>query len=588
MMKSITHPIASLPLLICVLSLLLLPISARASVTARLSQQTTSLDQPVRLTLESDGDQEPSPDLSVLDQDFEILARASQQSISIINGRMSAKRSLILTLLPKRAGDLTIPPIPFGDQATQALSLTVSEQPSPPPSQDRQLARVELSLNKARAYPEEEVILTLKLYQAPGVRGERLDELRPSLPDTHLQLLNETEYTTEEDGALYRVLERSYALFAYQAGDLEIAPVGFVGRSGGSAFFSLFDDPFGNGARPARLVRASSNPVSLKVEPVPAAFAGSHWLPAKNLQLLETGLDTSQPMLAGKPLTRRIMLLADGLMSNQLPAIAQTLPKDIKPYEERPQLNDTTGRTGISGSRQSTITLMPTRAGHYTLPAIEIPWWNTETDQQEVARLPAVELDILPNPDATDIPPQTVRNDRAEVSPPQAVPATDQPVAAFDSPRGPSISWLVWLLGGAWLATLLAWWLVHRRSRGKVDLMPEARPAVSSSEQRQAIEAIKDAMGQAYARSDAEAAREAWLKWAQLIWPEQPPNNLTRLAKRVDPRLSQAVIALEKALYSPGRESDWNRFDPQLIGKSRHSDQDLKSQEQERLMPLNP
>jgi len=585
-MKPTPHPIASLLLLFGLLSLLATPLSAVAGVTARLSPSTTSLDQPVRLTLESDGDEELSPDLSVLDRDFEILGRASQQNISIINGRMSANRSLILTLLPKHSGDLTIPPIPCGDQTTQALSLKVSGQPEPAtPSRGGALARVELSLDKTSAYPEEQVILTLKLYQAAGVRGERLDEPRPSLPDAHLQLLNETEYSTEKDGTLYRVLERNYALFAYQAGSLEIDPVGFVGRSGGNALFSLFDDPFGNRMQPPRLVRASSNRVSLKIKPVPAAFTGDRWLPAKNLQLLETGIDKSGPLLAGRPLTRRIMLLADGLMSNQLPPIEATPPKGIKPYEERPQLHDNPGRTGISGSRQSTITLMPTRAGHYALPAIEIPWWNTETDKQEIARLPAVEVDILPNPDAAvDSPRQPARGNAAKETPPQAIPAP----AADGTKGGPAVPWLVWLLAGAWLATLLAWWFTHRRGTEHTQRPLQVETALSASQRRQAMDEVMAAMSRAYARCDAEAAREAWLKWARLTWPERPPNNLTRLAERLDPGPAEAVFALEKALYSPGGESAWHRFDPQRIDDTLPAGQDPDPVREERLLPLNP
>ncbi|MCU7909556.1 MAG: BatD family protein [Candidatus Thiodiazotropha sp. (ex Lucinoma aequizonata)] len=85
------------------------------------------------------------------------------------------------------------------------------------------------------------------------------------------------------------------------------------------------------------------------------------------------------------------------MISSQLPNIEQALPSAIKQYQERPQFNDTPTRTGISGSRQSSLTLIATEPGRYDLPAIEIPWWNTESDRQEVARLPGKLLEILPN-----------------------------------------------------------------------------------------------------------------------------------------------------------------------------------------------
>lgn len=566
---------------------LALSLPVQAGVTARLSSPQTSLDQPVTLSLESEGEVEQNPDLSVLEKDFEILGRATQQSISFINGQMSSKRSLVLTLLPKHTGSLVIPPIPFGKQATEALSLAVAEQPADRPTGGNE-ARVELSLNKTRAYPEEEVVLTLKLYQAAGVQGERLDEPQPSLRDTQLQLLDESQYSTQQDGVLYRVLERNYALFAYQSGKLEIGPLEFRGRTGGSSIFSLLDDPFTRPRQASHIIRAASNRVSLEIAPIPAAFTGDRWLPARNLQLVQTGLDENGPVLAGKPLTRRIMLLADGLMSSQLPSVNETLPDGLKPYEERPQLKDSPRRTGISSSRQSATTLMPTKAGHYTLPPIELPWWNTETDRQEVARLPAVELEVMPNPavaTAADIQLPNTQADQQSTTPKELAGQANSPTPANSADQ--DIHWLVWLLAAIWLLTLLGWWLSHRRRTESAQMpLPVVQPPLLS-QNRQAQQALIDEMKAAYARSDSTAAREVWLKWAQLKWPQNPPNNLTRLAKRLPPQLAQAVIDLEKALYSPGLERKWSTFDPDLIYRL-EEDEIVTSAQEARLLPLNP
>lgn len=573
-----------------VLLLLVLALPAAADVSARLSSQSTGLDQPVRLTLEMEGDKNDPPDLSVLDEDFEILERSTQQSISIINGKMSSKRSLVLTLLPKRLGKLTVPPIPFGDRQTDTLSLEVTKQAADTGTTDKQ-ARVELSLNKTKAYPEEQVILTLKLYQAAGVRGESLDEPKPSLGDTRMELLNENSYNAEKGGISYQVLERTYGLFAYQTGTLEIAPVDFRGHSGGGSIFSLLDDPFRNRLQGSRLIRARSNRVSLEIKPIPSAFTGDHWLPARNLQLVDTGLDGSQPIFAGRPITRRIMLIADGLMSSQLPVITQQVPDGVKPYEERPQLNDTPGRTGFSSSRQSVITLVATQAGSYTLPPIEIPWWNTDSDRIEVARLPAVTLEVLPGQATArtpDILPQAVQPAITE-EPDNQPTAEAVPIEQSRVNEGSDINWLIWLLTTAWLITLFAWWFSHRRraadNPAKAQMeAPDAPPA-----DQQASVKVIEGLQQAYAMADAAAARESWLKWALLQWPENPPNNLARLARRCNPTLSAAVIALEKALYSPGEETDWARFDPATLANPEERETPSESRQTEaRLQPLNP
>ncbi|MCU7916372.1 MAG: BatD family protein, partial [Candidatus Thiodiazotropha sp. (ex Gloverina cf. vestifex)] len=117
------------------------------------------------------------------------------------------------------------------------------------------------------------------------------------------------------------------------------------------SFRASLDDPFRQRRQVSRPIRTVSEPVSLEISPIPTTFTGSQWLPAKHLILEDAGLDSQSPVTAGKPLTRRIMLIADGLMASQLPSITQKVPEGIKPYEERPQLTDTPRKSGISSSR---------------------------------------------------------------------------------------------------------------------------------------------------------------------------------------------------------------------------------------------
>jgi hypothetical protein len=574
-----------IPLAIVVTALLLLiALPLQAGVVARLSTTSTGLDQPVQLILETEGEQTDSPDLSVLDDDFEILGRATQQSVSVINGSISSKRSLILTLLAKRQGKLTIPSIPFGDQKTLPLTLEVKAQPSDNGSATpRQQAQVELSLNKASAYPEEEVILTLKLYMPPDMRGEHLDQPTPSLGDTRVQLLDESNYKVERNGQAYRVLERSYGLYAYQTGKLEIAPVAFRGRSGGRSVFNLLDDPFNTPLQRSRFMGVKSNPVSLQIKPVPDSFLGQHWLPARNIQMVESGIDVNSPIVAGKPLTRRIMLIADGLISSQLPALSLQLPDAVKAYEERPQLQDTPRRTGISSSRESVVTLIPTRAGKVILPAIEIPWWNTETGKQEIARLPEVTLNVI----------AAAASDTPAAGQPTQSQTTDKPLSQTQEPVTPApvddpdeVHWLVWLLAAAWLATLAGWWFSHRQRRPLPATSETAATPSTSADPSPA--AVIDDLVEAYHAGNAEAARDAWLRWGQCRWPQNPPNNLPRLAARCPAEVAEAVISLEKALYSPDIESGWAKAIDPLSLKDMMEQPSTSQPANEQLLPLNP
>ncbi len=554
----------------------------QAQVQSRLSHQVTGLDQPVQLTIEIDGGEDLSPDLSPLEQDFEILSRSTQQSISVINGEMTSKRSLNLSLLPLRSGSLTIPAIQVGDQATQPLPLQVKQQSQQEAQASRQ-ALIELSLDKQSAYLEEQVLLTLKLYQAKGVRGESLDPPVPSLEDTRISLIHEDRYSSRKDGVDYRVVERVYALFPRQTGTLTLAGAEFRGHSGGGQdpFTAFFSHGFPTRQQPGRIIRAESNQVSLEILPIPQAFTGERWLPAKNLQIVENGID-NEMALAGRPITRRVMIIADGVMSNHLPSIEQAMPDGLKLYAESPQLNDKPNRSGISSSLQQSLTLIATDPGSYTLPSIEIPWWNTETRRQEIARLPAREISFMPNPAAM------AANQPQQSTASQAsgeIVAAESPTAVSEESTD-DFPWVATLFGLAWLATLGAWWFSSRRKQA-------ARPVATREPARQrsdqtALETVLRQLADAYRNKDGQAAREAWLRWAQLRWPDNPPNNLSRLAKRCHADLGMAVNALERAIYSPNSEVSWSDYEILKLIEAKDSAKPADKAEQSLLIPLNP
>ena len=230
-----------------------------AEVNVKLSHSTTSLEQPVRLKLQIEGENDASPDLSVLKQDFEILGRSSSQNISIINGKMSKNQGLTLTLLPKKTGKLTIPPIPVGEESSTPLTLDVVEIMQNSEAADSTSAFILLELNKSQAYLQEEVILTVRVYQAEGIRGEALTEPVTSLPDTVMRLLHEEQYQAEHEGQSYQVIERLYTIYAYQTGKLELGEVRYRGRSGSRpSIFNLMRNPFSDPIQESKIIHATS------------------------------------------------------------------------------------------------------------------------------------------------------------------------------------------------------------------------------------------------------------------------------------------------------------------------------------------
>jgi HAMP domain-containing protein len=237
------------------------------------------------------------------------------------------------------------------------------------------------------------------------------------------------------------------------------------------------------------------------------------------------------------------------------------------------------------------MTLIATEAGQYDLPAIEIPWWNTETDRQEVARLAPVTIDIMPNPGTTpgiQQPPSQISQSNQEEA---IADDTSETISSNDRPAAAStttdIHWLVWLFGIAWVLTLFAWWYSRRSNLHKPQQPTPIAEIEKVDPSKQAIAEALLQLEQAYAEKDAVAARSAWLAWAKLKWPESPQHNLTRLATRCDHAVSEAVQNLERNLYSPTDETGWADYEVRLLIQQMQQKRSA-DKHPEGLVPLNP
>ena len=99
---------------------------ALADVKASLDASQVAVGETVQLTLEHDGQTGGQPDITSLQQDFDILGTSSSTIFQLVNGSASEKTQVVLTLAPKVTGHLTIPPLSWNGEQSQPLSLDVT------------------------------------------------------------------------------------------------------------------------------------------------------------------------------------------------------------------------------------------------------------------------------------------------------------------------------------------------------------------------------------------------------------------------------------------------------------------------------
>ena len=519
-------------LMIFILSLLA-SAPALAALQARVDRNPVAVDESFTLTLQGSGGSGGDPDLSVVQHDFEVLGQSKSSSIQIINGHSSQSSQWQISLMARHAGQLVIPAISAGGQSSQPITLTVNAASQAPASRQGGKLFLEVSAKPQDAYVQQQIIFTVRLYRTVDLgNGSTLSD--PAFPRMNAlveRLGDDSSFQTIRNGQAYTVIERRYAVYPQKSGQFSSAPVVFEGDviEGGGGLFSF--DPFGQSSRYLRL---RSNTVAFSIKPIPAGSSAGDWLPAGKLQLSEQWSANPQKLTVGEPITRTLTLTAKGLTASQLPALGRQSIAGLRLYPDQPALKDQPDGDGITGRREQKIAIIPTRPGNIELPAIELKWWNVTTDREEVARLPARNIDVLP------------ASGKSMVGTPPPAGTTAAPVVTLQpaAAAGAASTWWPWLsllLGCGWLATLFAWWWQARSKPSLAGADAAAAETLRQLERRLKSGCLTD---------DAAQAKTALLAWAKRRWPERPPASLDALARLCEPALAEALRELEHALYA--------------------------------------
>ncbi|MEW6220937.1 MAG: BatD family protein [Thermodesulfobacteriota bacterium] len=535
-------------LLWAALLLMLAPaVQAAAGLEAWLDRDQVSLGETVQLTIKAEGRVSGEPDTTPLERDFHVLGTSSGSSIQITGGQMSSTTTWQITLAPRREGVLAIGPLELDGRFSNALSLTVTAAPAPRADSGADLF-LETEVEPGTPYARQQVLYRVRLFHAVPLTEGSLSAPQPD--NTLMEQLGEDQaQELTRQNRRYRVIERTYALFPQETGQLTLPPPVFRGmvrerdqrRDPRQFFFG--NDPFGMLGGTTRPVRIAGQPFTLTVRPAPLDAAGVPRLPAFSLELAEEWQPEEARIRVGEAVTRAITVTAQGQTGAALPEPAAGAVEGFKVYPDKAELTSAQGRDGITGTRRQKTAFIPTRPGTYTLPGISLPWWDVASDQARESHLPPRTIFVLPG----DQPAEAAASPPSPATP--AAPATAAPAAPLAGPAaagGPVLGPAATLaMGIAWLSTLLLWWRDRRRYR---------RPPPDGDRHPSAPARLAEAgkaVAAACAAHDPAGARQALLLWAAARWPTDPPPGLSAIATRLgDPDLTTEIDLLGRRLFA--------------------------------------
>ncbi|MDP1774397.1 MAG: BatD family protein [Methylobacter sp.] len=530
-----------------------------AQISVSFDRNPVSLDESFQIIFTANDTPDNDPDFSPLEQDFEILGQSQSSNSSWINGKSSKTVQWTLNAMAKHPGSLAVPPVKFGDDVSQPNSILVTQATGNKAVNTDDDLFLEVEANPQSPYVQSQVLYTVRLYRRVEIAQAALNE--PELGDAVIEKLgDDSNYNTQINGVNYLVTERKYAIFPQKSGTITIKPLALTAEVVASSrpnFNGFFN------SQTTKTKKILSKSVTLDVKPAPAAFTGKHWLSAEQLVLKEEWSGDNQQMKVGEPLTRTLTLLAKGTTVGQLPELnagkpvlsgAEGIDEQLKTYPDQPVLQEQKKPEGLIAFREEKIAIIPSKAGFYKLPAIEIPWFNSQSQKMEIAKIPETTITALEA--AGTVPDMAVPVAPVSVQQPQKSEAV---TPIISQPQQQNIwLWVSVFLGSGWLATL-AYFLIKR---------PAKKPVVEKSEREIRLEDSIKSLKKACAENNAAAAKDALLAWGRQKYIARDGvyaasqsgigaanvASLGAIAELSDARLRDEILLLNQVLY--GKSAD--------------------------------
>lgn len=330
---------------------------------------------------------------------FHILSGPNQStSMQIINGAVSASKTLSYILQPKNEGKFTIgsASIDFKGNILKTNPINI-EVVKGSVTQDRSggnestISKEEIAENlfirasadKNRVYQGEQVTVVYKLYTRLNIAAQMSVSKLPQYSGfwaEELETTSNISFTTEVvDGKQYRVgVLKRVALFPSQSGELSVTPFELTvpvqiqkKRKSNNIFDDFFGDPFGRGE--TIQVQAKSNTLKVNVKPLPENDKPLSFNGAVGNFTLDVKLDKNETK-SNEPVSLKVNLAGTGNI--KLLGIGELkLPPGIEMYD--PQTNETISRGGrVNGKKTLEYLLVPRAVGKKEIPPVEFSFFD--------------------------------------------------------------------------------------------------------------------------------------------------------------------------------------------------------------------
>lgn len=523
-----------------------------AEININLDKSAMSEGDTLNLTIDYNGDSDENPDLSALQQDFQIVSNYAARQINYINGTLTQTKRWTIGLKPLKTGKITIKPIKLGGLSSNYAEVEVKEVsniafvPDSKENSNSPYFQIEQTFSPETPYVQQQLTVLITIYDSLGLQGSSLDISDETQKNWTITPLSNKPFIKKDviNGKNMNVITYAFAAFPLKSGKISAPQFlfnGFYIKNVDFGFPDFHDDlmtfgvDFRNAFGQKVPVRMRTKPQNITIKPKPSGFSGV-WLPLSNLTMQAEWSSQTQ-FKAGEALSRKITITAAGLPEDMFPALQFPDIEGFKQYPEKPE----TSMSAVDGQLVTTATInvvyIPEKAGKFKLPQQGIEWFNVNSGLFEKTTLPAEVIDIAPN---TNLP-----EEQTEEKAPSSLPAISaddtgknnaQPLPRQNKneppflPKNSRSFYLYALISFVLFAFALL--MLMRRKKNHARIYRD-----------EVIKAIK--------RKDYKMAKKSLLKWAKVKYGDENIANFNIIAEKSgNEGFSQQLNLLNQLLYS--------------------------------------
>lgn len=240
-------------------------------------------------------------------------------------------------------------------------------------------AELIIDVPRGGAFPSE----MLKLRVHSTIRGfvALEDLIQPDLVDLDWKQLGPDAWSyVMEKGLRVNSFERAMAVYAQRSGRITVAPF--------KHHVTLVDT---NGLRAEHELR--TNPVTLDIRPLPPD-AADWWLPARSLTVTDSWDKRPDRLSLGETARRTVVIEAAGIGIERLPPAPKMRAPGIISFAAPAERSSHVTAEGPLSRVTYRWDIRPVSADAATLPAVEIPWFDTLARRNRIATIPETRISL--------------------------------------------------------------------------------------------------------------------------------------------------------------------------------------------------